>query len=244
MSAAAAKAGLALATVAPVSAQGAGQDGKPVPGLSEAVLKAAFEGTQGQDSEILEEAPGEYFIVRVDRVVAPAMPPVAEVRPYLARNLMMRKMAEAVRARAEALQARVQKGESLDAVAASTGAKVVRVQGISRATAQAQEALGRELLGAAFASKKGDVFTAATTSGVAVATTTALRPGDIQQIAMAARQQQAQFTQQIFGDIGGSVQTYAVAKVKAKGNIVNARAALGVAPSATPEKTDAAPKGK
>jgi peptidyl-prolyl cis-trans isomerase D len=244
MSAAAAKAGLALATVAPVSAQGAGQDGKPVPGLSQAVLKAAFEGTQGQDSEILEEAPGEYFIVRVDRVVAPAMPPVAEVRPYLARNLMMRKMAEAVRARAEALQARVQKGESLDAVAASTGAKVVRVQGISRATAQAQEALGRELLGAAFGSKKGDVYTAATTSGVAVATTIALRAGDIQQIAMAARQQQAQFAQQIFGDIGASVQTYAVAKVKAKGNIVNARAALGVAPSATPEKTDAAPKGK
>jgi peptidyl-prolyl cis-trans isomerase D len=172
------------------------------------------------------------------------MPPVAEVRPYLARNLMMRKMAEAVRARAEALQARVQKGESLDAVAASTGAKVVRVQGISRATAQAQEALGRELLGAAFGSKKGDVYTAATTSGVAVATTTALRAGDIQQIAMAARQQQAQFAQQIFGDIGASVQTYAVAKVKAKGNIVNARAALGVAPSATPEKTDAAPKGK
>jgi PAS domain S-box-containing protein len=68
--------------------------------VTERVLKAAFEGTQGQDSEILEEAPGEYFIVRVDRVVAPAMPPVAEVRPNLARNQMMRKMAEAVRARA------------------------------------------------------------------------------------------------------------------------------------------------
>jgi peptidyl-prolyl cis-trans isomerase D len=244
MAAAAAKAGLPLATIAPVSAQGAGQDGKPVAGLSPAVVKAAFEGTQGQDSDVLEEGPGEYFIVRVDRVVAPAMPPMAEIRPYLARNLMMRKMAEAVRGRAEALQARVQKGESLDAVAASAGAPVVRVPAISRATAQTQEALGRELLGAAFGSKKGDVFTAATTSGVAVATITALRPGDVQQIAMAARQQQQQFTQQIFTDIGASVQTYAVGKVKAQGNIVNARAALGVAPSATPEKTDAAPKGK
>jgi peptidyl-prolyl cis-trans isomerase D len=244
LAAAAAKAGLPVTTIAPVSAQGAGQDGKPVPGLSQAVVKAAFEATQGMESEILEEAPGEYFIVRVDRVVAPALPPMAEIRPYLARNLMMRKMAEAVRARAEALQARVQKGESLDAVAASAGAKVVRVQGISRATAQAQEALGRELLGAAFGSKKGDVFTAATSSGVAVATITALRPGDVQQIAMAARQQQQQFTQQIFTDIGASVQSYAVGRVKAQGNIVNARAALGIAPSATPEKTDAAPKGK
>ncbi len=244
LAAAAAKAGLPVTTIAPVSARGAGQDGKPVAGLSPAVVKAAFEATQGADSEILEEAPGEYFIVRVDRVVAPALPPMAEIRPYLARNLMMRKMAEAVRARAEALQARVQKGESLDAVAASAGAKVVRIQGVSRATAQAQEALGRELLGAAFSSKKGDVFIAATGSGVAVATITALRPGDVQQIAMAARQQQPQFTQQIFNDIGASVQTYAVARVKAQGNIVNARAALGVAPSATPEKSDAAPKGK
>ncbi|MDP2259562.1 MAG: SurA N-terminal domain-containing protein [Caulobacter sp.] len=244
MTAAAAKAGLPLATIAPVSAEGAGQDGKPVAGLSPAVVKAAFEGAQGQDSEILEEAPGEYFIVRVDRVVAPAMPPMAEIRPYLARNLMIRKMAEALRARAEALQARVQKGESLEAVAASAGAQVVRVPAISRATAQAQEALGRELLGAAFGSKKGDVFTAATGTGIAVATITALRPGDIQQIAMAARQQQQPFTQQIFTDIGASVQTYAVGKVKAEGNIVNARAALGVAPSATPEKTDAEPKGK
>lgn len=244
MVAAAAKAGLPLTTIAPVTAQGVGQDGKPVAGLSPAVVKAAFEATQGQDSEILEEAPGEYFVVRVDRVVAPALPPMAEVRPYLARNLMMRKMAEAVRARAEALQARVQKGESLDAVAASTGAKVVRIAGISRATAQAQEALGRELLGAAFGSKRGDVFTAATTSGVAVATITGLRPGDVRQIAMAALQQQQPFTQQIFTDIGGSVQSYAVAKVKAQGNIVNARAALGIAPAAAPEKTDAAPKGK
>ncbi|MDO9472566.1 MAG: SurA N-terminal domain-containing protein [Caulobacter sp.] len=244
LTAAAAKAGLPLTTIAPVSAEGAGQDGKPVAGLSPAVVKAAFEGAQGQDSEILEEAPGEYFIVRVDRVVAPAMPPMAEIRPYLARNLMMRKVAEALRARAEALQARVQKGESIDAVAASTGAQVVRAQGISRATAQSQEALGRELLGTAFGSKKGDVFTAATSTGVAVATITDLRPGDVRQIAMAARQQQQQFTQQIFTDIGASVQTYAVGKVKAEGSIVNARAALGVAPSATPEKTDAAPKGK
>lgn len=244
MTTAAARAGLPVTTIAPVSAEGAGQDGKPVAGLSAAVIKAAFEGTQGQDSEILEEAPGEYFVVRVDRIIAPAMPPMAEIRPYLARNLMIRKMAEALRARAEALQARVQKGESMETVAASAGAQVVRVQGISRATAQAQEALGRELLGTAFGSKKGDVFTAATSTGIAVATITALRPGDIQQIAMAARQQQQQFTQQIFTDIGASVQTYAVAKVKAQGNIVNARAALGVAPSATPEKTAPAPKGK
>jgi len=244
MAAAAAKAGLPLTAIAPVSPEGVGQDGKPVAGLSPAVVKAAFEGAQGQDSEILEEAPGEYFIVRVDRVVAPAMPPMAEIRPYLARNLMVRKVAEALRARAQALQARVEKGETMEAVAASAGAQVVRVPGISRATAQAQQALGNELLGTAFGSKKGDVFTAATSTGIAVATITALRPGDVQQIAMAARQQQQQFTQQIFTDIGSTVQTYAVAKVKAEGNIVNARAALGIAPSARPEKSDAAPKGK
>ena len=53
---AARKAGLPTVTVAPVSAQGAGPNNGPVAGATPALVKAAFEATKGQDSDILQEA--------------------------------------------------------------------------------------------------------------------------------------------------------------------------------------------
>lgn len=227
MTAAAQKAGLQTVTIAPVSAQGAGEDGKPIAGLSPNVLKAAFEGQQGRDSEILQDGEGEYFIVRVDRIVPPALPPMEQLRPFAVRTLTIQKIQEAVRARASALEARVRKGESFAAVAASAGAEVRTVPGLSRMTAQQHAALGRDFVGVSFGAKKGDVYTAGVQGGIAVATVTALRAGDVQQIAVAARQQQVQFSEQIFQDIGGTIQAYGVKKTKAQSSLPNARTAIG-----------------
>lgn len=229
MADAAAKAGLPVTTVAPVSAQGLGQDGKPAAGLSPAVLKAAFEMGQGVDGEIVQEAEGEYFIVRVDRIVAPALPPMEEIRPTLIRAMMMRRVSEQMQKKAEGLVARVRKGESIDAVAASAGAQVVRLNGVSAATAKQYEALGRELLGGAFQAKKGEVFTAGGANGaLLVATVSAIRPGDVNQIAMAANQQEVSFSEQLFKDIRESMLVYATAKLKTETNIRNARIAIGI----------------
>lgn len=240
MTAAAQKAGLQTVAVAPVSAEGVGEDGKPVAGLSQALLKAAFEANAGQDSEILQDGEGEYFIVRVDRVVPRALPPMDQLRPFAVRTLTIQKVQEAVRARAAALEARIRKGESIAAVAASAGAPVKSITGLSRATAREQEALGRDFLGATFAARKGEVYIAGTQGGVAVATVTGLRAGDVQQVAVAARQQQTQFSEQIFQDIGGSIQTWGVSKTKAQSNLANARTAIG---GPAPEPA-AKPKGK
>lgn len=240
MLAAAQKAGLPVVTVAPVSAQGVGQDGKPIAGLSPNVVKAAFEGTQGQDSEILQDGEGEYFIVRVDRIVPAALPPMEQLRPFATRTLTIQKVQDAVQARAAALEARIKKGESLAAVAASVGAEVKTVTGLSRMTAQQHAALGRDFVGISFGSKKGEVYVAGTQGGVAVATVTALRGGEVQQIAMAARQQQVQFSEQIFQDIGATIQRYGVAKTKAQSSLANARTAIGGPPPAPAAK----PKGK
>lgn len=240
LTASAQKAGLQVVTIPPVSAQGAGEDGKPVAGLSPNLVKAAFEATQGQDSEILQDGEGEYFIVRVDRVVPPALPPMEQLRPFVMRTLMVQKVQDAVRARAAALEARVRKGESIEAVAASSGATVQKVTGLSRMTAQQYAALGRDFVGVSFGAKKGDVYAAATTGGVAVAKVTALRAGDVNQVAMAARQQQTQFSEQIFQDIGSTIQQYGVSTLKAKSSLPNARTAIG---GPAPEPA-AKPKGK
>lgn len=232
MAAAAAKAGLPVVTVQPVTAQGQGQDGKPVAGLSPAVLKSAFDATVGTDSEILQESEGEYYIIRVDRVVAPAMPVLDEIRPLLVRTVTARKIAAAMKTKADGLVARVRKGESFEAVAASAGATIQRVAAMTPVNARQHEAaLGRELLGGAFSAKKGEVYTAAGPSlAVAIATVTAIRPGDIQQIAQAANQQQVQFSEQLFKDVRDTQRAYARSTLKAQTNLRNARLAIGVDP--------------
>jgi len=239
---AAAKAGAPIMTVLPVTADGRGQDGKPIAGVSPQILKAAFELAQGGESDIQEAGEGQYFAVRVDRIVPPAMPPMAVVRPQLIRTMMMRKEAERMQAKAEELSARVRKGESIDAVAASVGASVVRVAGLSRATAQAHEALGRELLGGALGSKKGEPFTARSSGfAIAVALVTAVRTGDPQQVAQATEQGRAQFTQELFGDIGQAARGYARTRLKAKTDLVRARVAIGIDPAVAAQGQGATP---
>lgn len=243
---AARKAGAPTSAYAPVTADGRGMDGKPVPGISPQILKAAFELPQGGESDIQEAGEGEYFAVRVDRIVPPAMPPMATIRPELVRTMILKRQADRMKARAEALAARVRKGESIETVAASAGATVVRVNAISRATLQTHQALGRELVGGALGSKKGVPFTASAPNfSVAVAVVTAIRAGDPQQVAQATEQARAQFTQELFGDIGDAASRYARTQLKAKVDLARARMAIGVDPAqATQGLGGEAPAGK
>lgn len=229
---AAAKAGVPTTVYAPVTSDGRGMDGKPVAGINPAILKAAYDLSQGAESDIQDAGDGSYFAVRVDRIVPPAMPPMAAIRPQLVRNIMLKRAADAMKARAEALSARIRKGESIETVAASAGAQVVRVNGLSRATLQAHQALGRELLGGALGSKKGEPFTASAPNfSVAVAVVTAVRAGDSAQVAQATEQARQQFTQEIFSDIGDSARTYARKKLKTKTDLTRARIAIGIDPT-------------
>lgn len=224
---AARKAGAPMTVVGPVSSDGRGQDGKPVAGLSPQVLASAYEQSQGGESGIQDAGGGDYFALRVDQIIPPTMPPTASVRPKVVETLRMRRQAELMQARADALLARVKKGESLDAVAASAGVAVVRVNAISRATLQEHQALGRELVGGALGAKKGEPFTAAGPNfTVAVAVITAIRAGDPAQVAQATEQGRMQFTQELFGDITESARGYARTRLKTKTDATRARTAI------------------
>ncbi|HRD29513.1 MAG TPA: SurA N-terminal domain-containing protein, partial [Caulobacter sp.] len=229
---AARKAGVPTTVYAPVTADGRGQDGKPVAGVSPQVLKAVYELPQGGESDIQEAGEGDYFAVRVDRIVPPAMPPMASIRPQMIRTLMLKTQADRMKARAEALVARIRKGETLEAVAASAGAPVVRVSGISRATLQAHQALGRDLVGGVLGARKGEAFSASAPDfSVAVAVVTAIRTGDPQQVAQATEQARQQFTQELFGDIGEAARSYARTRLKTKADLTRARIAIGIDPA-------------
>ena len=48
------------------------------------ILKSAFARAQGEDGDLEDAGPGEYFAVHVDRVMPPSLPPLEEKRALLA----------------------------------------------------------------------------------------------------------------------------------------------------------------
>jgi hypothetical protein len=91
---AATKAGALVLTTAPIAANGVDQSGQPVPGLTPDALKTAFELPAGGESELIEAGKGEYFAVRVEKVIPSALPPLAEIREPLAQQWMLETLLE------------------------------------------------------------------------------------------------------------------------------------------------------
>lgn len=229
--AAASKAGALVVTTAPVTAQGTDQTGQPVAGLTPDIVKTAFGLGQGSESELVELGKGEYYAVKVEKVTPAAMPPLAEIKPQLTAVWLGQEMTKRLKAKADELAARVKKGESLEAVAASTQSKVLKVPGLSRQNAQQHMGLGREFLGAAFAAKPNEVFTArAGQQGEAfvVAKLEAVHAAPANQVAQIAAMAQAQAGNGLMRDLGEASRNAAKTELKTKSNLTLARQAIGV----------------
>ena len=228
---AAKKAGVPTFTIGPVTQQGQGQQGQPVAGLTPKMLELAYSLPAGGESEVQDAGEGQYFAIRVERVIPKALPPLAEVKPQLTRFWMMRELVKAMQTRADELAARVKKGESLDAVAASAGAKVVHVTNLDRQNAAQSTALSRDALGKAFSGKQGDVFTAEGTQfGLIVGKLEAVRAPSGPTLARITEDVRPQLTMALFRDLGADARKAARTEVKAKVYPDKARAALGLAP--------------
>jgi peptidyl-prolyl cis-trans isomerase D len=228
---AAKKAGVPATTLGPVTKDGRDQQGQPVAGLNQKLMDSAFGLPAGGESEVVEAGNGEYFAVRVEKVIPPAMPPLASIRPQLAQAYMMREVAKAMQDKAEALAARARKGESLEAVAASAGAKLTHVPGVDRRSGQQNPQMSPEILGAVFGGKVGDVFTARGRGfAMVVGKVDSDHVGDTAQLAALTEQARPQMTETIFREIGEAAQGAARVKVKTKIDYNRARAAIGLQP--------------
>lgn len=239
---AAQKAGVPTMTIGPVSRQGQDPQGQPVAGLTQKLVETAFSQPTGGESEIVDAGQGEYFAVHVDRVIPPAMPPLAEVKGRLSQVWMVREMVKRLQARADELSARIKKGESFDAVAAANGVPVARIPRLSRQTAQQNPNLPPEVVAQAFNSKPGELFTARDQRlGVVVGKLEAVHTGDpsiLGAITEAARQQ---MTVDMFREMEEAARAGARQKLKVKVDYNRARQALGLEPLA---ETGAAAKTK
>jgi peptidyl-prolyl cis-trans isomerase D len=228
---AAQKAGVTALSIAPVSPRGTTRLGQPVPGLSERLLRAAFALPEGGESDVEDEGSGEYYAVKVDKIVAPALPSVDDIRQPLTRVYMTREMTRRLQARADELVARIKKGERLEAVAASAGGKVGNAVGLDRATAGGNRTLSGEILNKMFSAKQGEVVTGQDVQfGIVVARLNTIRPGDAAQSARIAEGQRPQVTIQMFDEIGQLSRKAARSITKVKLDTARAKTALGVTP--------------
>lgn len=228
---AAQKAGVPVVTVPPVAKQGLGQDAKPIPGLTPKILDTAFSLPAGGESELVDAGNGEYFALRVDKVIPPALPALADIKPKLTQAWTMQELAKRMEAKAGELAARVKKGESLDAVAASAGLKVSHLTGLSRQSAAQTPTASQEVLVQTFSGKPGDVFTARDkTFGYVVGKLESVRAGDPATLAQAAEQARPQMTVAYLREMQDAAEAAARLKIKPRIDTDRARAALGLDP--------------
>ncbi|THD59781.1 peptidylprolyl isomerase [Phenylobacterium sp.] len=248
LAASAAKAGVATETLGPLTQGGRDSTGQPVQGLSQKLMETAWSLPAGGESEVEDAGNGEYFAVRVEKITPPALPPLEEIKPQLARFWTQRELMKAMQAKAEALAARVTKGESLDAVAKSAGVTVSQVAALDRRSAGQNQALSQDLLGKAFGSRPGDVFTAQDNHpGFFVGKLEAVHVGDPTTLAQNEEQLRPQMTQGFVREIGESAHVYARQTVKVTMDANRAREAIGLEPldgKGAPAGKGGAPAGK
>jgi len=231
LSVAAAKAGVPTATLGPLTQNGRDMNGQPVPGLSQKLMQTAWSLPAGGESELEDAGGGEFYAVRVEKIIPPALPPFAELKPILVRGWTQRELVKAMQARADALAARVRKGESLEAVAASAGASVVRAPAIDRRSAQQNQTLSQDMLGKVFTARAGDVFTAQNSHfGFVVGKLEAIHSGDPATLARTAEQIRPQMTNAFYRELAESAHIAARQKVKITIDTNRAREAIGLEP--------------
>jgi len=166
----AAKFGLKVTTIAAADVNGADAEGKPValPLAKDEILKTVFSTEQGDTSRVSQTQDGAIFAVRVDKVVAPQVRPLAEVKDKAVAAWQAEQKRETVAKDAEALAASVKPELPLAKAAADKKLTVTPSPPLSRDAQNAAPA-PPALISKLFAAKKDDVVTANDPSGAYVA---------------------------------------------------------------------------
>jgi peptidyl-prolyl cis-trans isomerase D len=227
---AAQKAGVTTLTIGPVSHDGRDAQGQPMQGLPPKLLDSAFNLPVGGESEVTDAGGGEYFAVRVEKIIPPAMPSLASIKPQLAQAWTMRQLVQSLQAKADALAERARKGESFEALAGSAGVKLVHAPGVNRQNGQQNPLMSPEILGNAFGGKPGDVFVARGRDGIVVGKVDAIHAGDPDALARLSEQTRPQMTDTVFRETIQSAEAAARVRVKVSVDYNRARAAIGLPP--------------
>jgi peptidyl-prolyl cis-trans isomerase D len=210
-------------------------------GMPPQILQTAFDLPAGGESDIVELGDSEYFALKVEKIIPPAMPALEELKPQLTQVWMSREMLKRIQAKADGLVERLRKGETLEAVASSAGAQVTRALALTRASASQNQTLSQDALGKAFNAKPGAVFTADHTSfGLVVAKVEAIRPGASAELVQIATRARPQMSQSLAREMLTSANAASLEELKRtkklKVNYDLARSAIGLEPEKKEDK--------
>lgn len=151
-----AQVGARIIPVPAVTRDGKNRAGQQINAPAE-LLESMWKLAKGRASEVVSAGEGQYFVVRVDDVIAAGMPPLDSVRPQLTQAWIAQENARLLSARADALSARLRRGEDINAVAASVGATVTTRAGVRQSQETLAE-LGQGVIAGLFSAEKGQPF--------------------------------------------------------------------------------------
>jgi len=114
-------------------------------------LSTAFSTAAGQTSLLGEAADGSEYVLRVDRIIEPALRPLDGLRDEVRQALIAENRDTAAAARAAEAAARINAGESFAAVVAELGLTTRRSEGVRRDGNGRGADLSNELVAALFA---------------------------------------------------------------------------------------------
>lgn len=150
----AAQLGLKLRRIEAIDAEGRDPNGKTIADLPAGLVKTAFDTPERGDSLLTEGGDDSYFIVRVDKVIPPAVKPFAAVRDAVVQALLADRRAAAGKKKAEAAAEALKAGKPLAEVASAEGAAVLTAKPFDRSEAGA--GLPKKLVGTLFAARPGE----------------------------------------------------------------------------------------
>ena len=221
------KVGAQVVQLPPITKDGHAGNGQQLQ-LPPKFLQQAFSMAKGAETEGVEEvAPGEYYAIRIEAINPEAPFTLEEIRAPLTRQVVQDDMLKRLQTRGAELIARAKKGESLDALASASGAKVSEIKGLARADQNAAQALGQQFVGMVFASKTGDTVEAMLPNGLAVIRIDAAGAGDTAAIAQQAVAQRRNAAGAVNRELAEATRTAARALVKPHIDLKRARGAAG-----------------
>lgn len=202
-----------------------------------AIVKTVYDLQPGSTSDIQEFGQGQYFVVNLKAVRPAAAPPLDAIKPKLIEAWRAQKAVAAIEEKAEALAARLGKGESLTTLAAEAGSPLQTEKGVDRSGGAHQ--VPPAITGQVFNVKQGETFHAPLQAGVIlVGRLDAVHQAQPAAANATAASMRTRMGMSVAQDVVGLVRTAARKAVKVKTNPNTAVRALGVTPPAADAKSD------
>jgi len=163
-----------------VDGDGHDMNGRPVKSLpkSPAFLERVFSAPVGENTNGEETRDSAFFVLRVDKIIPPALRPLKDVRAKVIEEWKKRNIQSATRKKAEKLQAAAKAAASLKRAVKSSGHKILTSKPFTRFIREPRSPVSNEISSALFGARKGDIVVGATPTGFAVASLKEIIPAD------------------------------------------------------------------